>query len=98
MRVSVAIAWPGLQEVIDLEMPEGSAVADALIAAKVAQRYPQLDIAALRLGIWSRSCEAVTALRDGDRVEIYRPLPEDPKAMRRSRARLTPSIRSRSGS
>jgi putative ubiquitin-RnfH superfamily antitoxin RatB of RatAB toxin-antitoxin module len=49
------------------------------------------------VGIWSRAASLETALREGDRVELYRDLKADPKDMRRRRARLKPSTRSRSG-
>jgi uncharacterized protein len=98
MRVSIAIAWPEHQEVIDLELAAGSTVADAIAAAKLGQRFPGLDVGALQLGIWSREVDPSTMLRDGDRVEIYRKLKADPKDMRRARARAKPSPRSRSGS
>jgi putative ubiquitin-RnfH superfamily antitoxin RatB of RatAB toxin-antitoxin module len=51
----------------------------------------------MRAGIWSRAAKLATVLRDGDRVELYRPLNADPKDMRRSRAAVRPSSRSRSG-
>ena len=88
MRIQVAIALPARQEVVELDLPEGSTVADALSAARVE---------AAVVGIWSRPCAPQTTLRDGDRVEIYRPLQADPREMRRARARLKPSNRSRSG-
>jgi uncharacterized protein len=97
LRVSVALALPGHQEVIALELPEGSRVADAIECARNAGRLAQIDFGAARLGIWSRPCERDTLLREGDRVEIYRPLQADPKDMRRARARLKPSTRSRNG-
>jgi putative ubiquitin-RnfH superfamily antitoxin RatB of RatAB toxin-antitoxin module len=97
LNVSVALAWPGRQEVVELELPDGSRVADALEAPAVRALLESLDRAALVVGIWSRRCDPGTALRDGDRVEVYRPLAADPKAQRRARARLTPSTRSRSG-
>jgi uncharacterized protein len=98
MRVSIAIALPGRQEVIDLELAAGSTVADAIAAAGLGKRFPGLDVGALQLGIWSREVEPSATLRDGDRVEIYRKLKADPKDMRRARARAKPSPRSRSGS
>jgi uncharacterized protein len=97
MRVSIAVALPGRQEVIALELPEGSDVAAALAAAGIAARFPALDLERREVGIWSRICARDTPLREGDRVEIYRPLAADAKAMRRQRARLKPSTRSRSG-
>ena len=98
LRVSVAVALPGRQEVIELRLAEGATVADALDAARVRERYPEMDAATAAVGIWSRACGRDTVLRDGDRVEVYRPLKADAKAMRRTRARLKPaSPRSRSG-
>jgi putative ubiquitin-RnfH superfamily antitoxin RatB of RatAB toxin-antitoxin module len=98
VRVSVAIALPARQEVIDLEIAEGSDVAAALEAARVRERFPELDLDRCEVGVWSRACPREQVLREGDRVEVYRPLAADAKAMRRERARLTKtSTRSRSG-
>ena len=97
MRVQVAVALPSLQEVIELELPEGATVADALAAARLAERHPGVDFDAMRTGVWSREASGELRLRDGDRVELYRALRADPKDMRRRRARLRPSTRSRSG-
>lgn len=97
LRISVAIALAQRQDVVELELPEGSRVADALQAAQVRERLRGIAMDSLDTGIWSRRCTRDARLRDGDRVEIYRPLAADPKAMRRERARLKPSTRSRSG-
>lgn len=97
LRISVAIALAHRQDVVELELPEGSRVVDALRAAQVRERLRGTEADVLDTGIWSRRCAPDTPLRDGDRVEVYRPLAADPKAMRRERARLKPSTRSRSG-
>lgn len=97
IRVRVAVAVPGRQEVIELDMPEGSTAAEAIAAARLPERFPEVDAGALTVGIWSRAAHAATPLRDGDRVELYRELKADPKEARRARARLKPSTRSRSG-
>lgn len=91
ISVTVAIALPDCQEVVALRLEEGSTVADALARSDLARRFPQVDLAAAPVGVWSRPCERATRLRDGDRVEVYRPLQADPKEMRRRRARLKPS-------
>ena len=85
LHVSVVAALPDRQEVIEVALPDGSSVADALAASGVLDRYPELSAAAV--GLWSRRCRRDTALRDGDRIELYRPLVVDPKQMRRSRAK-----------
>ncbi|HUP97293.1 MAG TPA: RnfH family protein [Usitatibacter sp.] len=98
MKIQVAVALPGRQEVLELVLGEGATVAEALAAARLAERFPGLDLAKAALGIWSRACTPDARLRDGDRVEVYRPLAADAKAQRRARARLKPSSpRSRSG-
>jgi hypothetical protein len=97
LRVSVALALPDRQEVVDLELEVGARVCDAIAASGLAERFPEAGLAQMRTGIWARPCAADTALRDGDRVELYRALRVDAKAMRRARARLKPSsTRSRS--
>lgn len=97
LRVTVALAAREGQEVVSIRLPEGSTVADALAHPEVARRRQALALDEGPVGIWSKTCAADTPLRDGDRVEIYRPLQADPKEMRRARARLRPSTRSRSG-
>jgi putative ubiquitin-RnfH superfamily antitoxin RatB of RatAB toxin-antitoxin module len=86
VRVSVAIALPDRQEVLELELAEGATLADALAAARVGERLPGYSAGRFAVGIWSRRKEPETRLRDGDRVEIYRPLQADPKDSRRTRA------------
>jgi putative ubiquitin-RnfH superfamily antitoxin RatB of RatAB toxin-antitoxin module len=82
--------------VIPLDLPQGASVAAALDAARVRERFPEMDWSGVTYGLWSRPCAVDRLLRDGDRVEIYRPLAADPKDQRRSRARLKPSTGSRS--
>lgn len=94
LRVSVAIALPDRQHVVEIVLPDASRVWDALAAPEVRERLRGLDADSLEVGIWSRRCARDAELREGDRVEIYRPLAADPKAMRRERARLKPSNRS----
>ena len=96
LRVCVAMALPGRQEVVALELGDGATVEDALRESKAADAFAGIAPQRLRFGIWGRACAPDTALRDGDRVEIYRPLEADPKDMRRARAGLRSSTRSRS--
>ena len=95
IRVSVAVALAGRQEVIELELAEDATVQDALAAARLPERFPGIDVAKFKAGVWSRVARPSTPLRDGDRVELYRELAADPKEARRARARLRTSPRSR---
>jgi putative ubiquitin-RnfH superfamily antitoxin RatB of RatAB toxin-antitoxin module len=96
MRIVVVLALPTRQDVVELDLPDGSTVADAIREADVAARCG-IDVSRLKAGVWSRAVERSALLRDGDRVELYRELEADPKDARRARARLKPSTRSRSG-
>ncbi len=73
-------------ELVSLQMPLESTVADALAASALVQRHPELG-AAPAVGVWGSEKPLMHRLRDGDRVEIYRPLQVDPKEARRRRLR-----------
>jgi uncharacterized protein len=81
IAVEVVLALAQRQTVRRLELPAGSTVADALAASGLAQA-----VGAGRVGIYGRVVPPGTIVRDGDRVEIYRPLVADPKELRRARA------------
>lgn len=98
LRISVVLALAHRQEIVDLELAPGATVGDAIAAARLGERFPGLDVGAFTAGIWSRPRPPDTPLRDGDRVELYRPLEADAKAQRRARARLNvPTARPRGG-
>ena len=96
MRISVAFATPQRQEVVELSLPEGATVGEAIAAAKLAERFPGVELDALEVGVWNVRCSREARLREGDRVEIYRPLSADPKDQRRKRVKPRTSPRSRS--
>jgi putative ubiquitin-RnfH superfamily antitoxin RatB of RatAB toxin-antitoxin module len=87
VKVLVALALPDRQLVEEVTLAEGATVADAIAASSLAATAPEVDLARLRTGIWSRPCARDAVLREGDRVELYRPLVADPKVARRERAR-----------
>jgi putative ubiquitin-RnfH superfamily antitoxin RatB of RatAB toxin-antitoxin module len=76
---------PGQVDQVRLALPAGATVADALAASGMAQRHglPGVPDA----GIHGRAQPPHTVLREGDRVELYRPLTVDPKEARRLRYR-----------
>ena len=94
-RVTVAAALPAGQHLVEIEVPEGTTAWDAVLASGVLEFYAGTAPQELAVGIWSRVCARETPVREGDRIEIYRPIRADAKAMRRERARLKPSKRSR---
>jgi putative ubiquitin-RnfH superfamily antitoxin RatB of RatAB toxin-antitoxin module len=79
MRVEVIRAWPRRFERIELELPSGSVVADAL-------GYMPPDAGEIAVAIHGVRASADTPLSEGDRIELLRPLQADPKESRRRRA------------
>lgn len=81
LQVQVLIAWPHRFERRDLLLEEGATVADAVRAAALGHEAQVAGLAVFGVAV-----EPGTLLRDGDRVELLRPLQADPKDARRQRA------------
>jgi putative ubiquitin-RnfH superfamily antitoxin RatB of RatAB toxin-antitoxin module len=86
LRIEVAYALREEQVRLELEMAEGTTARQAVERSGFLQRFPEIDLAPVGLGIFGRVVSPDTPLRDGDRVEIYRPLIADPKDARRKKA------------
>ena len=85
VKVTVVWATPHIQDVVALTLPAGATVATAIARSGLIVAYG-IDPAATRAGLHGRVVPDETPLRDGDRVEICRPLVVDPKEARRLRA------------
>lgn len=83
------VAWgePERQVVLPVRLPSGATAAEAIEASGIAREVPGLVVHPERVGVFGRKVALDHELRDGDRVEIYRPLLADPKEIRRARAR-----------
>lgn len=87
IRVEVAYALPEEQVILSLQVPPGTTVEQAIQRSGILERFPQIDLARQKVGVFSQVVGLEHPLRAHDRVEIYRPLQVDPKEMRRKRAR-----------
>jgi uncharacterized protein len=89
--VEVAYALPDRQRVVRLALPPtGLTAGQALELAGLRQEFPELLAQTPALGIYGVPCATDRPLRDGDRVEIYRPLRTDPRERRRAQVAATP--------
>jgi putative ubiquitin-RnfH superfamily antitoxin RatB of RatAB toxin-antitoxin module len=86
INIEVVYALPDEQKLFKKAVPEGVTVADAIKLCGILEQYPEIDLNINKLGIFGKLAKADTVLRDKDRIEIYRPLIADPKAVRRKRA------------
>lgn len=85
-RCTVAFATPQRQWLWQVQLPDEATVADALVQARALSADAEVAWDA-DVGIFGELCERSAVPRDGDRIELYRPLRLDPKESRRERAR-----------
>jgi putative ubiquitin-RnfH superfamily antitoxin RatB of RatAB toxin-antitoxin module len=83
MKVGIAYALPERQVWLDIELPEGATVQDAVERSGLLKQFPEINLETQKVGIYSKLCKLDTVLNDGDRVEIYRSIICDPKTVRR---------------
>jgi len=86
LRVEVAYARPDEQVVIPVEAPEGATVEQVIVLSRIQERFPDINPQTAKVGVFGKLAKPSAVVRAGDRVEIYRPLLADPKAVRKQRA------------
>jgi putative ubiquitin-RnfH superfamily antitoxin RatB of RatAB toxin-antitoxin module len=87
IEVEVVYAQAQHAVVKRVALPAGSRVGDALLLAAADAAFDCVDLSHATLGIYGVMVGRDQILTDGDRIEIYRPLAQDPKSARRNRAR-----------
>jgi len=87
IRVQVVLAEASAQSRADLHLPAGTSAWQAVEASGLLDRRSDLDPSRLAVAVFGRLVDRGQPLEDGDRVEVLRPLPQDPKQRRRSLAR-----------
>ncbi|ACC70498.1 RnfH family protein [Paraburkholderia phymatum] len=85
LTVQVCYALPGEQTLIQLQLPPGVTLRQAIDASGVLTRHPEIDLTKHKTGVYGKLKPLDAVLADHDRVEIYRPLIVDPKLARQRR-------------
>ena len=84
--IEVIYALPEEQQILTLDVEQGTTVEQAIKLSGVLEKYPEIDLDKNKVGIFGKMTKKDTELRDKDRIEISRPLIADPKESRRKRA------------
>ncbi len=84
--VEVAYARADAQVIIPLEVEEGTTLREAIERSGLLGRFPEIDLASSKVGVFGKLSKLDSAVGARDRVEIYRPLIADPKEVRKQRA------------
>lgn len=85
LNVEVAHATDQKQTILALRVEAGTTAMQAIEQSGILQQFPDIDLAKNKIGIFAKLSKPDTELKEGDRVEIYRPLIADPKEVRRKR-------------
>lgn len=86
IELEIVFALPGRQSLLTLVVCSGATVADVVRASEFKATFPGCGIEQLAVGIWGRKVSRDHVVKQGDRVELYRPLVLDPKEARRQLA------------
>jgi uncharacterized protein len=81
ITVTLIEAWAERVARRALTLADGATLGDAVAAAALTDLVDACEI-----GLWGKQVPLDTALKDGDRIERYRPLIADPKQARHQRA------------
>jgi putative ubiquitin-RnfH superfamily antitoxin RatB of RatAB toxin-antitoxin module len=86
ISVEVAYALPHKQSIVEIRVAAGATALEAAQRSGIAEQFDGIDLDNAKFGVFGKVVSPGQALREGDRVEIYRPLIADPKEVRKARA------------
>jgi putative ubiquitin-RnfH superfamily antitoxin RatB of RatAB toxin-antitoxin module len=86
IHVEVAYALPHKQVILALAVEPDATLEQVIRASGILEQFPEINLADNKVGVFGRLGKLTDTLYPGDRVEIYRPLIADPKAVRKQRA------------
>ena len=86
INIEIAYALPDRYYLKSCKVDEGTMIQTAILQSGILQQFTEIDLRENKVGIYSRPAKLTDQLKDGDRIEIYRPLLADPKEIRRKRA------------
>lgn len=86
LEIEIVYGLADRQVLKGMTVAEGITVREAALQSGLEVEFPELDLQQAPLGIFGKVVKSETVLRDGDRIEVYRPLLIDPKEARRKRA------------
>lgn len=86
VRCEVVYATPARQLLVPLTVPAGTTALEVVRMSPLAGEFPEASFDDPVLGVFANRVDHDYVVRDGDRIEVYRPLTADPKEVRRQLA------------
>jgi putative ubiquitin-RnfH superfamily antitoxin RatB of RatAB toxin-antitoxin module len=87
INIEITYAAPSQQYCCALSVSPETTIREAIDLSGILKRFPEIDLTRNKVGIFSQVCQLTDLVKEGDRVEIYRPLLIDPKEARREKAK-----------
>lgn len=82
----IVFAKPKKQDIVCIKLKYGTTVHEAIIKSSIIKKNPEIDLDYMSVGIFGSVCQLEKIVEQNDRIEIYRPLLQNPMDARRNRA------------
>lgn len=83
MQIGVAYSEPGQQIWLNIEVPDGTTVAEGIERSGILKQFPHIDLGSQKVGIFGKLAKLDAQVKPGDRIEIYRAIICDPATVPR---------------
>ena len=83
MNVGTAYDNGKKQVWLKLEVPDGSTVREVIELSGLLNMFPDIDLEKQKVGIFGKVTKLDAVVKEGNRVEIYRPITADPETVER---------------
>jgi putative ubiquitin-RnfH superfamily antitoxin RatB of RatAB toxin-antitoxin module len=87
ITIEIVYASVQKQKLLTMQVEEGTTIEVAIDRSGILELFPEIDLTKQKVGVFSQPRKLTDVVREGDRVEIYRPLVIDPKEARRRRVK-----------
>jgi len=83
MNIGISYARKEKQVWMEIQVPNGSTINDAIHASGILDIFTDIDLENQKVGIFGKIAKLNATVKEGDRVEIYRPITADPNTVKR---------------
>jgi len=85
-KVEVVFATPDKQLLLSVVLAKDDSVQQVIDKSGVLKQCPEIDLSTMPVGVFGKTCKLDKRVEAGERIEIYRPLLQNPMDARRNRA------------
>jgi putative ubiquitin-RnfH superfamily antitoxin RatB of RatAB toxin-antitoxin module len=87
INIEIVYANPDDQRLLQREVNSNTTIKAAILQSRLLDNFPEINLEINNVGIFGKKVSLDTVVKEGDRIEIYRPLVCSPKEARRLRAK-----------